>query len=403
MKKLPAYRFVIVAIVCLLAFISNYIQFQISALAYVIMPALNLSTAEFSSLLLAPMLVAVFFSIPSGALGDRIGAKKVVSVGCIISVIGAFGRIIATNFALMMLMLLACGIFISILNANLIKILGIWFQEETEKAIGYFFAAACMGIVVSQMTGTLFPSVNSAYIASSVALLIGSVLWIAFVKDCPEGMSLPKPEPVVKYLKHTAKSKNTWIISIAAGFGLASSTAYAGILPQALTFAHGVNASLAGTMAAIITVGSFLGSIIGPIVCNKLGKYKPFLIVTTIIGAAIMFYNWYSPAGIVMWIVLILNGFFTAVQGPTTQALPFLLPEIGDKYAGSAGGILGTVSLLMSYFIPIVISSIVKDNYALNLGIESVIFLLAVICYFFIPELGRKGKPATSTAEKTPA
>lgn len=400
MKKLPAYRYVIVSVVCLMCFVGNYIQFQVSGLAYKIMPALGLSTAQFSSLLLAPMLVSVFISIPSGSLGDRIGPKKIVSISCIISIIGAFGRIIATNFALMMLMMLATGVSLAILNANLIKIFGVWFQEDTEKAMGYFYASSCLGIIVSQMTGALCPSVHSAYIASSVAMLIASVLWIVFIKDCPEGMSLPEPEPVVKYLKNAAKSKGTWLIAIIAGLGTASTTAYAGILPQALSFGRGVNPTLAGSMAAVVSVGSLFGSFIGPEICNKLGTYKPFLVVTTLIGAIVMFYTYYFPIGLMMWIVLILNGFFTAVQGPIIQAMPLLLPEIGNKYAGSAGGIIGTVSMVITYIISIALSSIAKDNYALNLRLECGAFISAIICILLLPELGRKRELAMQLAEK---
>lgn len=58
-EKLPSYRWVILTIVSLLCFIANYIQFQVSALATEIMPQLHITTAEFSSLLMAPMLVAV--------------------------------------------------------------------------------------------------------------------------------------------------------------------------------------------------------------------------------------------------------------------------------------------------------------------------------------------------------
>lgn len=60
LPKLSSYRWVILAIAALLDAISSYIQFQISALAVQIMPALHISPAQFQSLLMAPMLIAVF-------------------------------------------------------------------------------------------------------------------------------------------------------------------------------------------------------------------------------------------------------------------------------------------------------------------------------------------------------
>ena len=95
LPKLSNYRWVILAIAALLDAISSYIQFQISALAVQIMPELHISPAQFQGLLMAPMLVAVFLSIPAGSLADKFGAKKIVSFGLVISVLGAYGRLFA--------------------------------------------------------------------------------------------------------------------------------------------------------------------------------------------------------------------------------------------------------------------------------------------------------------------
>lgn len=91
-EKLPSWRWAIVSVVCLLCFMANYMQYQVSALAVEVMPMLNIDTVGFSMLFLVPMLTAVFFSIPLGALGDRIGSKKVVTVCTAISVAGGFLR-----------------------------------------------------------------------------------------------------------------------------------------------------------------------------------------------------------------------------------------------------------------------------------------------------------------------
>jgi MFS transporter, NNP family, nitrate/nitrite transporter len=391
-QKLPSYRWVILTIVSLLCLIANYIQFQVSALATAIMPQLHITTAQFSSLLMAPMLVAVILSIPAGSLGDKFGSKKVITVGCILSVIGAFGRFIAQNFAMMMVMLLLCGIFISLLNANLIKVLGTWFKQETDSAMGVFYAASCLGIVFAQVTSSWFSSVNAAYMFSSVSLLVLTICWILFVRDTPKGEALPPAEPTLQYLKVALKSRNTWIVSICAGLGIASTTAYAGFLPQALSLGQHINNSTAGIMSAVVTIGSFFGSLIGPTWCNKLGQYKLFLTLTTLIGAIVMYFTWYTPAGLFLWIMLVINGFFTAISGPVVQAMPIQFPEIGEKYSGSAGGIVGTVSMLISYIIPILVSMVAGNDYAKNLGIESVIFGLSILCILALPELGKKAK-----------
>lgn len=394
-NKLPAWRWAIVLIVCLLCFMANYMQYQVSALATLIMPDLQIDAVGFSMLFLAPMLVAVFLSIPLGSLGDRFGSKRVVAVCMVVSVIGGLIRcVFLHSFAAQMVAMFLLGVGISALNANLIKILGVWFKEQTGIAMGMFYASSCVAIVVAQICSGMFGSVLNSYIVAEVVLTISAVLWFVLAKDIPEGEELPAPEPTLEYLKVAAKSKGVWLISIGVGFGLASTTAYAGFLPQALEIGKGLDAGLAGIMAAIVTVGSFVGCLVGPPAAEKIGTYKGFLIITTLIGAVAMFITWYTPLGFGLWAILVINGFFTAINGPIMQALPISLPEIGAKYAGSAGGIVGTVSLLMSYFLPIGISAIAGESYAVNFGLESLCFLLAVATIIALPELGPKGKLA---------
>ena len=67
-RTLSSYRWVVLLVSCLIIFIADYIQFQLSALATEIMPALGIDVAQFSALLLAPLLAGVFVSIPGGSL-----------------------------------------------------------------------------------------------------------------------------------------------------------------------------------------------------------------------------------------------------------------------------------------------------------------------------------------------
>ncbi len=229
-EKLPSWRWAIVSVVCLLCFMANYMQYQVSALAVEVMPMLNIDTVGFSMLFLVPMLTAVFFSIPLGALGDRIGSKKVVTVCTAISVAGGFLRCFTLDsFTMQMTSMFLIGMGISALNANLIKVLGTWFREQTGFAMGLFYAASCVAIVVAQICAGLFGSVFNS--------------------------------------------------------------------------------------------------------------------------------------------------------------------------SGSAGGIVGTISLLMSYFLPIGISAIAGADYTMNMGLESLCFLLSVVPVFFLPELGRKAMQAAAAKD----
>lgn len=399
-SKLPGYRWVVLLVVCLVCFMANFTQYQVSAWGVSVMDMLQTDVAGLTSLMLMPMLTAVFLSIPCGSLADRYGVKRVVCVGLAISVIGGFVRCFALGSMpgqLVAMFMLGCGI--AALNANLAKVLGTWFREQTSLAIGFFYAASCLAIVIAQAFSTYMGTLFISYLIAAIVLAVVAVLWFVLDRDVPEGETLPEPEPVTKYLKVAVKSKNVWFIALAYGLTLASTTAYCAILPSALELGRGIETALAGSLAAVITVGSFFACFAGPAYVVKRGKNKPFLIVTTILGAMVMFVNWFVPMGAGLWAVLIINGFLTALSGPIIQSMTPQLKEIGIKYAGSAGGIIGTVGLLCSYFIPIVISAIAGDNWVLNLGIESALFLSSLVLIILLPETGIKGKYMQSKSE----
>lgn len=71
----------------------NYPQYQMSPLAYKIIPALGLTNSQFSTIFSAAMIPGILFSIMAGMLCDRFGAKRLITVGL---VIGSAGGLIAT-------------------------------------------------------------------------------------------------------------------------------------------------------------------------------------------------------------------------------------------------------------------------------------------------------------------
>lgn len=400
LPKLSSYRWVILAIVALLDATSNYIQFQVSALAVQIMPALHISPAQLQSLGMAPMLIAVFLSIPAGSLADKFGAKKIVTIGLIVSLIGAFGRLVATNFATLMIMLLLFGVYMALLNANTLKIFGVWFKQDTNLAMGVFFASASVGIILTRITSPLFPSVKAAYTFSSFLLLVLAICWIIFIKDAPKDEPIPqtqmkqgKPESSLDFFKVAAHSKMTWIVAASVGVGMGASEAFSNIMPTALA-ARGMTPIQGNTVA---TIGSLCGSLFGPAIIGKAKKAKPLMITVTILAGLLIALTWFIPLGMPLTISLILGGLFGAMTGPLMQAMPITFPEIGPKYAGSAGGLIGTVSLLFSYCVPVIISVIAGSNYMMTFIIQGIVLMLTTIFMAILPDANaaknaRRGK-----------
>ena len=194
--KLSGYRWVVLLTVCLICFMANFMQYQVSAWGVVVMDTLGIDVAGLTNLMLMPMLTAVFLSIPAGSLADRYGVKIVVSVGLILSVIGGFIRFfMIANFAAQLVAMFLIGCGIACLNANLAKVLGTWFKQQTSLAMGFFYAASCVAIVVAQAFSTMFPTLGISYLVAAVALAVTALLWILFMSNVPKGEAFLSPSP----------------------------------------------------------------------------------------------------------------------------------------------------------------------------------------------------------------
>lgn len=262
-KQTPTYRWVILVIVCLIGVLSNYMQYQISAMAISLTPLLKIDPAGFSTLLMMPMLTAVFLSIPMGTLGDKMGPKRVVFACLIVAVIGAFLRTFFLNFPMQAVSMFLLGAGIAALNANLIKILSVWFGEKTQVAMGFFFGAAGVGVILAQMVAPRM-SVFVSYLSSAIILSVFTIIWLVLIKDMPDGIPMPPSsgESPVKYFGVAAKSKNVWLIAFCYGFSMAASTSFAGFIPQTLRSLIHFDVTQAGLVASAAAFGSIIGSVI---------------------------------------------------------------------------------------------------------------------------------------------
>lgn len=399
-QRLYPYRWVILFIMWATCFINVAAQFQIAAMAFKIIPELKLSLSQFSMILSAPMLPAVFFSLLAGTLADRFGVKKVVAMGFVFSIIGTYFRYAAHNFWSMFILMSLSGLSIALLNANASKLLGAWFPiDKMGTAMGIYFTGSGLGMTVALATSALFSTVKSAYVTAGAIIIVVAILWVLFIKAKPEGVPDMAAMPVSKYIGVVAKSKNVWIVGLALMVFMGSNMSFSGNLANALNAVRGIDPKTAGFMTSLVTVGTVVGSFVGPALSDRLGIIKPFLGPVAILGSIVMYLSWNLTGG-VAWILLAILGFFMGIGMPLLASFPMLLPEVGPIYAGTAGGLIATLQLIGAFFIPsFIVAPIVGNNFNNIFIFASILLLIFGIINMFLPELGgkhRKGfeKPA---------
>ncbi|WP_425805005.1 nitrate/nitrite transporter [Desulfitobacterium sp. Sab5] len=386
-----SYRWVILAIAWATILMGIAAQFQVAALAFKIIPDLNLSLTQFSIVFSAPMLGAVFLSIFSGMLGDRFGVKKVVTFGFAVSTFGMYFRYAAHDFITFFLVMFLSGICPALLNANIAKLIGAWYsREQMGTAMGIVLSGNGLGMTIGLSTATLFPTSIMAYKTAGYIMLIIGVFWVMFIKDKPSNVPENLQKPAAQYLREVSRSKNVWLVGLGLMFYMGCNMVFSGNFANALITARGADPQTASIMTSVVTFGTVFGSILGPLCAERIGKIKPFLAPISILGAVVMYFAWIS-SGVITWILLAILGFFMGICIPLLMSYPMLLPEIGPAYAGSAGGLIATLQLSGACFIPsFIVAPLAKNSFDMMFILASLCYLLSGIITHFLPEMGSK-------------
>ena len=373
-KKSQASAIVIFAILCLCYMVPNYAQYQVSPLGSQVIAQYDLQLAQLSSLFSAPMIPAIFLSLAGGLLLDKLGTKPVIAVSLLVTAVGCIGRIFCASYMPLFLCTMLTGLSACFINAGSGKIVGSLFPaDQVSGKMGILMAASTAAMTIANFTSAYFPSIRSAFTVSAGFSVIMFILWVLFV-PVEKSVECRSDEPSLsKCLGVALRNTNVWLISLAMFFIMAANVIISSYLPTALG-ENGMSATTAGYIAACYTIGNFAGCLIAPVIIAKLRSQKKTLILFGILGAIGAAFAWMIPLTILLAAGMLMTGICFGGMIPVLLALPVQLPEIGPTYAGTAGGIIGTIQLLGAVLLPsYVLTPIAGDNFHL-------LFILGGVC-----------------------
>lgn len=374
--------FTIVFLAFLVSFIGSYPQFQLSPLSYLIIPNLGLTPTQFSSVFSASMIPGVLLGLISGLLCDKFGVKKCVNFAGIVASIGIVFRIWSFNYLSLLICMILSGVGATFISSNISKLLSKWFPpEKLGSMIGLVFAGTTASQVIGMSTTAYFPTIKSAFIVAGILSIVIAILWIIFAKESPSNNNTTEKmqnhsgnQSTVYNMKIVLFNKYIWFIGLGLLFVMASILTISPFLPLALQSDKGLTAQAAGLVSSVVLFGSLIGTVAGPMICEKLGNTKLFLFACGIISGLGIALVWTLPAGSAMMVVMFIIGFTSNSIIPIMVSLPIRLDGINFECAGTAGGVVATIQLLGAVIVPTyIIVPIASTNYSL-------LFILAGIC-----------------------
>lgn len=406
------YRWVILALCGLAVIVVNGATLIFSGMAGFLMIPVSaggeygFTAQQFMMLTSCPYLAGFLGCLAMGVLADRRGIKFAMLLGLSLSLAAAVARIFAGGFAGMLVTSTVYGFGLAALNANVAKIMRLWFARNmVNVAMGVYLACATAGAAIFIPLASSFTSAQPMFVLVAVLSTVTLAAWALLYRKHPDNEQ-PAPEPITQQLGEVVRSRNLWVACVIIGLVMAAGAVNNGNLVAWLSGAKGIDVTAAALAASLCNITCSLGGILFPAIIARVHGEKGWVVglaLAVVAGTAL--YYWGLPAELCVAGVAIAS---CLVGGylPLTKALPAQLPDIARENLGAAGGLHATVQNALAFLIPsfVVGPLITAADGSMNYDALQVCYIVMTLVVagltLCLPKLATGDAPAK---EQTPA
>ncbi|MGA2090555.1 MAG: MFS transporter [Endomicrobiales bacterium] len=402
-SKRKPYRWTVLAVYTALAGVSQMLWLNFAPLISQIQHLYGVSEFMASSLVLSFPLLYIVLSLPAGAMIDRRGYKTAIGTGALLTLVFACARIYTGNFWILLAAQvgIACGQ--PFIMNGISKLVADWFDDkETATAMGLgtvgMFIGMALGMAVTpimvadrglQGTMTLFAVITAVSVAA----------FFFFTKENEPSQASTGNSNVLGDSRAILLDKDLVLLFIVSFLGIGFFNGLTTWLEPILA-PNGISAETAGLIGAFLIIGGIIGSCLIPILSDKLGKRKPFLMFC-IFSALVFVYPLCTNAHVTQLIILSsLVGFFML---PAYALMLTMAEELsGPQRAGTTTGIL-LLAGNAGAVVVIIAMEMVKGNASTwknALFLMMAILLVALAMSSYIAETFRKKNGETESHER---
>ncbi|MBC7267206.1 MAG: MFS transporter [Streptomyces sp.] len=355
----------------------------------------GVNASALSTFSILQLLVYAGMQIPVGLLVDRLGTKRVLTIGVVLFTAGQLGFALSPSYgmALASRALLGCGdamTFISVLRLGTR-----WFPARRGPLVAQLAGLAGMAgnLVSTLVLARLLHGVGwtAAFAGSALAGVVVLVLLLLFLKDHPEGHE-PEPFPhrgaayVRRQIAASWREPGTRL-----GLWVHFTTQFPAmvfLLLWGLPFlveAQGLSRATAGELLTLVVLSNMvIGLVYGQIVARHHGARLPLALgtvsATALLWAATVFHPALSGADRApMWLLIVLCVVLGACGPASMLGFDFARPANPPERQGTASGITnmgGFVASMTTLFAVGVLLDATDDDY--SIAFSSVFVLQAL-------------------------
>lgn len=302
-----------------------------------------------------------------GVLGDRFGARLVVTISCIgVGLLGA-SRGFATGFYTFIGYSFLMGLFAPLIGVILHNVAGRWFSSDQ---LGLANGIISSGFAAGFLLGALLASSTFApwlggwrpvfFLYGGVALLIAVGWWVLHPAEVVDPSQTDSGPSIWEGLPKVLRIRTVWLLGIGK-FGVwGCMRGFTGYLPLYLR-GEGWDPNTADAALSAFFVVSLLGAIPIPLLSDRLGIRRPFLIVAALLMGCGTLFLGFTTTGFVFLAVMLAGILFDAYMGlsitlvsevkavsgsliGTAVGAIFFISDIGGTISPPIGNALATIS-----------------------------------------------------------
>jgi len=376
--SLPAYRWVILGLLCGLYASFGLISRAIAPLVTPMIQDLGISYAEMGLILGAWQVTYILVSLVNGPIIDRWGIRQSLFVGALVISFSACLRYFPTGFLSMLFAVALFGVGGPMISIGGPKAIALWFEDKSRgTAIGIFMAGniggglAALALTNSLVMPRLHDNWRATFVLYGAIAFLIAVLWVVLARDKPASAG-DESEAMLRVFRRLISIRRVQVILL---MGLCSFGIFHGLsswLPKIME-TGGLSPAMAGFAASIPSISAIPAIIFVPrwIPHHLRGKA---IAVFALTSAALIFVVT-TATGIALVSGLVLLGIANSGIMPLMLLILMDSPEIGSRHMGAAGGLFFCVAEIGGVLGPFVMGALVDITGAFLAGA----FFMAVL------------------------
>jgi nitrate/nitrite transporter NarK len=227
-------------------------------------------------------------------------------------------------------------------------------------------------------------------------------------RSTPKGAQKSETTSIIDGIRVAVGSKNIWLLGLSFFLMTGGALGLSSNLPEALINIRSVSPQAAGTITSLMTFASIPGTILLPMISDKVGLRKPFVYAGAIAASICYYFAWQLAPDLATNILFIVGGFISSGISPILLTFPMECKEFGQEYVASASGVaaaMGNAGGFLPTFLVITPIMVARTSAAYDMGFLVSLLLIAVggLVIIVLKETGARAGRANKKSISEPA